>query len=133
MWHVKFRKHAACRQAGCQTEGLDLLLDFPQHLRPGLPPATGVRRGPKDSIQISQTDQTQTKTETETFLATVTHQEEPSRSVNTVITHGISHNDIRLIRKSATRLSRCLVIPAAWRNRKVFIQDFMYFMLMLIG
>lgn len=38
------------------------------------------REAPKDSIQTSQTDQTQTWTETETFLATATHQEEPSLS-----------------------------------------------------
>lgn len=37
----------ADRRADCRTEGLDLLLDFPQHLRPGLPPATGEKRGPQ--------------------------------------------------------------------------------------
>lgn len=39
----KFMKHA---DRHCQREGLDLLLDFPQHLRSGLPPTTGEMRCP---------------------------------------------------------------------------------------
>lgn len=88
-WWAKFRKHAACRQA----EGLDLLLDFPQHLRPGLPQATGEKRGPQ-----RQTDRpnTQTQTETETLLATATHQEEPSLSGKIATPHGRLDVKIRL-------------------------------------
>lgn len=59
--------------------GLDLLLDFPQHLRPGLPPATGEKRGPqRPHPNITDRTKTHTKTETETFLATANHQEQNS-------------------------------------------------------
>ena len=69
------------QQADRQTaEQKDLLLDFPQHLRPGLPPATGEERPPKTN---------QTQTETETFLATATHQEEPSLPAKTATLHDV--------------------------------------------
>lgn len=69
--------HEACRQRHGQREGLDLLLDFPQHLRPGLPPTTGEMRRPhRHHPNIADRPNTQTQ-RTDTLLETASHHEEP--------------------------------------------------------
>lgn len=59
--HVWIRnKHEECED----RQSLDLLLDFLQHLHPGLLPAIGKRRGPPTIIDRENT-------QTGTFLANV--------------------------------------------------------------
>lgn len=74
-------------------------------LTAGLPPTPPPRSPPsyrreertqRQHPNITDRPNTDTKTETETFLATATHQEEPSLSGKIIITRSISHTDMRL-------------------------------------